>query len=360
MVKKKLKTPKKIHDKGARSLDITAIYTEIRSLIQTARSRVYRTINTEMVRVYWEIGRMIVEHEQLGAKRAAYGKELIVGLSEKLSAEFGKGFDERNLWYMRVFYLRYPKVNTACSELSWSHYRLLCRIEDEKARAYYEREAVEQNWSVRALERQITTLYYERLLASKDKQAVMTEAEEKIKDLKLAPEDMIKDPYVLEFLGMHPDLSYLEKEVEQGLIDKLQEFLLELGKGFSFVARQRCITVDGDHYYIDLVFYNYILKCFILIDLKTGKLAHQDIGQMDFYVRYFEKEERQKGDNPTIGIILCSDKNEAMVKYTLLEENKRIFASRYLPYLPTEKELKREILRERQLIETEKKFRTGS
>ncbi len=334
---------------------IQALYIKIQQLIQTARDKVYKAANFEMVKTYWEIGKRIVKQEQQGEERAEYGKYLIKELSKRLQSEFETGFDERNLRNMRLFYQRFPKWNAVRSELSWTHYRILIRVENHEARAYYQEEAIREHWSYRALERQITTLYYERLLATKHKRAVMTEAEEKTKDLKLKPEELIKDPYMLEFLDMHPDLKYLEKDIEQGLIDKLHDFLLELGKGFSFVARQKRITVDGDHYYIDLVFYNFKLKCFVLIDLKTGKLTNGDIGQMDFYVKYYEKEEREVGDNPTIGIILCTDKNDAMVRYTLLDESKQIFASKYMVYLPTENELRQELLREKQLIELEKR-----
>ncbi|HDH13477.1 MAG TPA: DUF1016 family protein [Nitrospirae bacterium] len=239
-------------------------------------------------------------------------------------------------------------------ELSWTHYRLLLKVERPDIRKFYLDECMSAHWSTRQLERQINSLYYERLLSSRDKKSVRAE----IKKLEPgpAPNDIIKDPYVLEFLGMKENKGYLETTLEQGLMDKLHDFLLELGKGFSFVARQKRITIDGDHFYIDLVFYNYILKCFVLIDLKVGKLTHQDIGQMDFYVRYFEREIKQPEDNPTIGLILCAEKNEAMAKYTLLENNKTLFASKYKLYLPTEKELKEELEREKRVIEMELKL----
>jgi len=246
------------------------------------------------------------------------------------------------------------RVNALRSELSWTHYRLLLKVEEEAARNFYMLECVENDWSTRELERQINSLLYERLVLSK--------GNKKIKDLAKKghivrkPEDIIKDPYVLEFLGLEKNKPYLEKQLEDLLIEKLKDFLLELGKGFSFVERQKRISLDGDHYYIDLVFYNYILKCFVLIDLKIGKLTHQDIGQMDFYVRYFEEEIKQKGDNPTIGLILCSDRNEAMVRYTLLKNSKHVFASKYKLYLPSEEELKLELIKERGYIETERKL----
>ena len=308
-------------------------------MLEKARITAYRSVNFAMVQSYREIGRIIVEEEQKGKERAKYGKALIKELSIRLTGDYGKGFNERNLWYMRDFYLTFPKVNALRSELTWTHYRLLLKVDKEEARDFYLIEVINNRWSTRELERQINSLLYERLALSKDKN--------KVKELSIrgqeiqTPQDIIKDPYVLEFLELQENKNYLEKDLENALIDKLKDFLLELGKGFSFVARQRRITIDGEHFYIGLVFYNYILKSFVLIDLKVGKLTHQDIGQMDFYVRYYEKEERLKGDNPTIGLILCSDKNETMIKYTLLEDRKQIFASKYKLYLPTEKELNR-------------------
>ena len=335
--------------------NIESAYGSIKSILENARSKAYRAINFAMVEAYWNIGRVIVEEEQKGKHKAEYGLGLIRDLSARLSREYGKGFDESNLRNIRQFYLTFPKCNALRHELSWTHYRLLLRVEKEEARNFYMIESITNNWSTRELERQINSLLYERLALSKDKKEV--------KKLSLAgqsiqkPADIVKDPYVLEFLGLNENKKYLEKDIEQALIDKLQKFLLELGRGFSFVSRQKRITVDGDHYYIDLVFYNYLLNCFVLIDLKVGKLTHQDIGQMDFYVRYFEKEE--KAENPPIGIILCSDKNEAMVRYTLLENNQKVFASKYKLYLPTEKQLKDELAKERAQIEMERKLADG-
>ncbi len=258
---------------------------------------------------------------------------------------------------MRDFYLTFPKVNALRAELTWTHYRLLLKADKEEARNFYMLESVKNNWSTRVLERQINSLLYERLALSKDREKVL-ELSTKGQVIQ-EPKDIVKDPYVLEFLDLKENRKFLEKDLEHALIDELQTFLLELGKGFSFVARQRRITVDGDHYYIDLVFYNYVLKCFMLIDLKVGKLTHQDIGQMDFYVHYFEKEERLVGDNPSSGLILCSDKNETMVRYTLLEDSKQIFASKYKLYLPTEDELKKELEREREMLEMERRLGEG-
>ena len=253
---------------------------------------------------------------------------------------------------MCQFYLAFPNSHALRDQLSWTHYRLLMKIENEEMRNFYVEECIEENWSTRQLERQINTFYYQRILASQNKQIVRNEIQKLEKGIQA--EDIIKDPFVLEFMGLNDNRDFTEIEVEKALMDNLQKFLLELGKGFSFVARQKRITADGDHFYVDLVFYNYILKCFILIDLKVGKLSHQDIGQMDFYVRYFEKEIKTDSDNPTIGIILSSERNETVVKYSVLEESKQFFSAKYLPYLPTEEELKKELKRERNLLEIEK------
>ena len=332
--------------------DIDTTYKSIKTVLEEARSSAYTAVNFTMVQAYWHTGRIIVEQEQKGKERAEYGKGLLKELSKRLIRDYGRGFDESNLRNMRMFYLTFPKCDALRHELSWTHYRLLLRIEKENARDFYLIETINNKWSTRELERQINSLLYERIALSQDKTEVLKLS---VKGQTISqPKDIIKDPYVLEFLDLKENKKFLEKDLEQALIDKLQHFLLELGKGFSFVARQKRITIDGDHFYIDLVFYNYILKCFVLIDLKIGKLTHKDIGQIDFYVRYFEKEEKQKIDNPTIGLILCSEKNETMVKYTLLEDNKRIFASKYKLYLPTEEELEREISRERELIEMER------
>ena len=338
---KKLKTTKPIE----------STYQTIKEVLEQARAQSYRAVNFAMVPAYWNIGRIIVEEEQKGKTKADYGKQLIAELAKRLKADFGKGFDQSNLWHMRSFYLSFPILDAVRRELTWTHYRLLLRVERQEVRQFYLDECIAANWSTRQLERQINSFYYERLLSSRNKGLVKAE----IKKLEPGPtpQDIIKDPYVLEFLGLKESKAYLENELEQGLINKLHDFLLELGKGFSFVARQKRITIDGDHFYIDLVFYNYILKCFVLIDLKVGKLVHQDIGQMDFYIRYFEEEIKLTGDNPTIGLILCAEKNEAMAKYTLLKGSKGLFASRYKLYLPTEKELKEELKRERQLLELE-------
>lgn len=333
---------------------VESMYSRIREILETARTSAYRAVNFAMVQAYWHIGREIVEEEQRGKQRAEYGAALIEELSQKLTAEYGQGFNKTNLWYIKQFYLVFKNLHALRGELSWTHYRLLLKIEKEKVRQFYLSECVQSNWSTRQLERQINSFYYERLLSSRKKAPVKREIQKLEPSLK--PEDIIKDPYVLEFLNVKENIRFLEKDLESALIGKLQNFLLELGKGFSFIGRQQRISADGDNFYIDLVFYNYLLKCFVLIDLKIGKLTHQDIGQMDFYVHYYENEIRAETDNPTIGIILCSEKNETVVKYSVLSESKRLFASKYKLYLPTEKELKEELEREKRMIEMELKL----
>ncbi|MEW6087479.1 MAG: PDDEXK nuclease domain-containing protein [bacterium] len=326
----------------------SGIYDRIRKIIEEARGNVARAINTEMVIAYWQIGREIIEEEQKGNVRAIYGKKLIETLAKQLSVDFGKGFDDSNLWNMRKFYEVYPILDTVRRELSWSHYRILMRIEKPEARYFYEIECVKNNWSARELERQKGSLLFERLALSKDKKGLMKLAQ-KGQELQTY-EDMIKDPYVLEFTGLSPSSKLYETKLEQALIDNLSKFLLELGKGFTFVARQKRISLDGDHFYIDLVFYNTILKCYTLVDLKVGKLTHQDIGQMQMYVNYYDRDLRQPDDNPTVGLILCENKKDAVVRYTLPKDNKQIFASRYKLYLPSEEELIKELKRERRLL----------
>ena len=328
---------------------IKKAYNSIRLIPEEARSRAYHAVNSEIVMAHWQIGKIIVEEEQNGKAKAEYGKYLIKELSIRLSKEYGRGFDISNLWYFRQFYTTFQILDAVRRELSWTHYRLLLRVENHNARDFYIIEAINNNWSTRELERQINSLFYERIALSKDK-AKTKELSKKGQIIK-EPKDIIKDQYFLEFLGLKEEKSYLEKDIESALIDKLKDFVLELGKGFSFVARQKRISIDGDNYYVDLVFYNFILKCFVLIDLKIGKLTPQDIGQMDFYARYFEKEEKIKSDNPTVGLILCSDKNETMAKYTLLNETNRLFASKYKLYLPSESYLQEELAKERKRLE---------
>lgn len=330
------------------------VFEEIKKILQEARNKIYKTTNNAMVEAYWNIGKIIVE-KQSGNEKAEYGAELLKNLSKEMTKEFGKGFTIANLKNMRQFYLTFPKSYALRSELSWTHYRLLMRVENENARNFYIEEAIKSNWSTRQLERQITTLFYERILSSKNKEKVSQEIY-KLEPKKNRPEDIIKDPYVLEFLGLPENIDFLEKNLEQSLINHLQKFLLELGRGFSFVARQKRITFDGRHFYIDLVFYNYILKCFVLIDLKLGDLTHQDLGQMQMYVHYFQEEMMNEGDNPPIGIVLCADKSDSIVKYTLPKGEKQIFASKYMLYLPSEEELLLELKKEYDILEQENKL----
>jgi predicted nuclease of restriction endonuclease-like (RecB) superfamily len=333
-------------------MDIS-LYQDIKRILEAARAKAYTAVNFAMVEAYWNIGKSIVE-KQGGAERAEYGSGLLKELSKQLAADFGKGFTVANLKNMRQFYLNFSNGYALRSELSWSHYRLIMRVENEKARQFYIEECTKANWSTRQLERQINSFFYERLLSSKEKVAVRNEIFSLEKSIQA--EDVIRDPYVLEFLGLEQAPSLFEKDLEQALIDHLQKFLLELGRGFSFVARQKRITFDGRHFYIDLVFYNYILKCFVLIDLKIGDLTHQDLGQMQMYVNYYTRDMKNEGDNPPIGIVLCADKSESIVRYTLSEENTQIFASKYKLYLPTEEEFKRELEIECELLERENKL----
>ena len=332
------------------------LYNDIRNILVEARNKTYRAINSVMVTAYWNIGRLIVENEQSGNRKAAYGQKVLENLSEKLSQEFGKGFDQTNLSTMRNFYLTFPILDALRQELNWTHYRLLLRVDNDKTRAFYLNECAEAHWSTRQLERQINSFYYERLLASRIKTPLKKEASKTAQTLEIKPEDQIKDPFILEFLGLQENTGLKENQLEQALIDHLQKFLLELGRGFSFVARQQRVSTETQHFYIDLVFYNYLLKCFVLIDLKTEKLSHQDVGQMDMYVRLYEDKMKGKDDNPTIGIILCSEKDETIAKYSVLKDNKKLFASKYKLYLPSEKELQNELKKEKHLLKLNRTF----
>jgi len=370
----------------------------IRSIITDARRSLSRQVNFTQIISNWLVGRIIVEDEQKGEKIAQYGKFLIKYLSDNLTNEFGSGYDQSNLRRFRSFYLLYPikdatrhklenlnqdavrheleilrqhtlnddlektnkdakllklelqKLNAEDNHplaiilnlnLSWTHHRILLKVNNKKTRDFYLQEAHENNWSTRALDRQVNTLYYERIVSSQNRGVVKQEAEEKTK--KLLPEDLFKDPMVLEFLQLKKDQTYLESELEEALLNNLNSFLLELGKGFAFVARQKHIRTQTKDYYIDLVFYNYLLKCFVLIDLKTRELNHGDIGQMDMYVRYFEDKEKTEDDQPTIGIIMATEKDETVIKYSVLNDNKQLFATKYKLYLPSTEELKNEI-----------------
>ena len=366
------------------------LYGRVREILETARAGVVRTVNTTQVVANWLIGREIVEEEQQGRHRAEYGLQLVTQLSEQLTTAYGRGWSAQNLFYMKQFYLSYPGLLPASgilhavrgefpqaaivhaargesvsaisnhsenwqpgalhAHLSWTHYRTLLRVDRTAARNFYEIEAIRNTWSARELERQINSLLFDRLAKSRDKKGLMrlaTHGQEV-----MLPIDMLKDPVVLEFLDLPESPRLVESKLEQALIGNLQTFLMELGKGFAFVSRQERITLDGDHFYIDLVFYHTILKCYVLIDLKVGKLSHADLGQIQFYVNYYDRERRTEGDNPTLGLILCPDRNDAVVKYTLGEQQRRnIFASRYQLHLPTVEELQHELLRElRQLV----------
>jgi predicted nuclease of restriction endonuclease-like (RecB) superfamily len=368
----------------------TALFDRIAAILDKARINIVRTVNSNVVTAYWLIGREIVQELQNGEIRAEYGGKLLENLSARLTTRYGKGFSLSNIKRFRQFYMVYqdrdisigsplgsqfdvsPKSSPLGSELeaspenerrvddtaiqgfqpnlSWSHYRALMRVDKHEARAFYESEAVECGWNKRQLERQIHSLFYERLLMSKDKKGMLLAARQDL-DKSLKPIDVLKDPYILEFLDLPDTEKLYESQLESAIISNLQHFLLELGKGFSFVSRQKRMRFDDEDFYIDLVFYNYLLKCFLLIDLKIGKLTHQDVGQMDSYVRMFEDHYKVEGDNPTIGLILCSEKNEAIARYSVLNESKQLFASKYLTYLPSEKELQKELKRERCLIE---------
>jgi len=372
---------------------VDALFGRVATIVESARNQVVRTVNATTVTAYWLIGRELVEAIQQGEPRASYGQALIARLAERLTERYGKGFSATNLAYFRQFYLVYSDrihhpaggesltltpgtilhppggelaaranaeifhpaggkfVPAFHPNLSWSHYRALMRVTDNEARSFYESEAAQANWSRRDLERQINSLYYQRLLASANRPAMLQAQRQTPQALR--PIDMLKDPYVLEFLDLPSSPQLHENQLEEAIIQRLQHFLLELGRGFAFVARQQRLRFDDKDFYVDLVFYNYLLKCFVLVDLKIGELTHQDIGQMDGYVRMYEEQHRVEGDNPTIGLILCSEKNEAVARYSVLHESQQLFASRYRLTLPSEEELRRELRRERALLENQ-------
>lgn len=338
----------------AAEASVGVLLVKLGELIRQGRGRALHAVDTIQVRTCWELGRHIIEFEQGGAARAAYGKRLLAELAKALSAEFGKGFDASNLRYMRLFYQAFPKCDALRHELSWTHYRILLRVDSCAARQWYMDEAVAQNWSSRALERQIGTLYYERLLASQDRAALEREAGAELLALGANPREFVRDPVVLEFLGLPNAGTVLESELEQALMTQLQAFLLELGKGFAFVSRQQRISTDSKDFYIDLVFYNFLLKCFVIFDLKRGELTHQDIGQMDMYVRMYDEFKREPDDNPTVGIILCTQKDASVVRYSVLHGNEHLFATKYKLFLPSEEELRAELDRERSLLSSKK------
>lgn len=329
------------------------LYGSIKEVLNESRQQAYQAVNSSMLIAYWTIGKIIVENEQDGQFRAEYGKYTLSDLSLKLSNEFGKGFTVRSLQQMKKFYTLVPNTNALRTQLTWTHYRSLLRVENKEAREWYIEESVKEHWSSRQLDRQISTMYYERLISSQDKSEVVAEANDKLKEL--IPEQFIKDPYVLEFIDLKDYPALRESVLEQALIDNLQSFLLELGRGFCFVARQKLLRYEDEDFYIDLVFYHSILKCYVLIDLKIGKLTHGDVGQMDSYIRMFDDLYKNDDDNPTIGLLLCSEKNEAIAKYSVLHDEKQMFASKYLLTLPTAEELEKQIENERHRIEEEAK-----
>lgn len=332
--------------------NINPIFEEIRDLINSSRNRIYSTVNTEMLNLYWNIGKIIMDIQE-GDERASYGEAVLERLSKKLINEFGKGFSSRNLRTMRKFYLVYPIWKTVSAKLSWSHYLELIKIEEEPKRNFYLREAINARWSVRELQRQKNSLLYERLSLSKDKKEILELAQKG--QILREGKDLVKDPFVLEFLDIKENTKYLESDLEKNILEHLKEFLLELGKGFMFVGSQVRITMEEDHFYPDLVFYNRLLKCFVIIDLKIGKITHQDIGQIQMYVNYYDRDIKSDDENKTVGILLSTEKNETVVKYTLPENNNSIFASEYKLHLPTEKELIEAIEEEKKNLQLNEK-----
>lgn len=325
---------------------------DIKQILSTARKKAYQAVNSAMVEAYWKIGERIVLEEQNGQSRAEYGKEIIKNLSVELTAEFGKGFTERNLRNFRQFYLEFQQLEiwkSVISKLSWTHFQRVLKVTNSQVRQYYLTEAAENGWSVRTLDRNISTLYYDRLLLSQNKEMVRQEMQEKTTALQAT--DFIKSPTVLEFLNLPTSMAYSEAELEKALIDNLQQFMLELGKGFAFVARQQHIRTELSDFFIDLVFYNYILKCFVIVELKTDKLTHQDIGQLDMYVRMYDDLKKQPDDNPTIGLLLCTETDSVVAKYSVLHQNSQLFASKYMQYLPSEAELVAEIEQQKLIFE---------
>lgn len=333
--------------------EINNIFDNIKELVISSRNQVYQTVNTEMLNLYWNIGKAIMEIQQ-GDKRASYGDALLEKLSQKLTDEFGKGFSKRNLERMRKFYIYFPIATTVSSQLSWSHYLELIKIEENAKRNFYKNEAINSKWSVRELQRQRDSLLYERLTLSTDKEKIL-ELSEKGQILKTS-RDLVKDPFVLEFLDIKENTDYLESDLEKNIIEHLKDFLLELGKGFTYVGNQVRLTLEEDHFYPDLVFYNRLLRCFVIIDLKIGKVLHQDIGQMQMYVNYYDREIKQPDENVTVGILLSTNKNETLVKYTLPEDNKTIFSSEYKLHMPTAQELITAIEEEKKNFELKEEY----
>ena len=326
-----------------------AIIEDIREIIQESRQNAVRSVDFCRVQMYWQIGRRIVEEEQGGERRAEYGAFIIKNLSKELKPEFGSGFGVRNLEQARKFYLEYPIANALRAQFNWTQYRLLFQIDDKSKREYYELETLNNNWTARELERQIHSQLYERLLLSNDKEAVLAVARKE--RLPQKPEEIIKDPMVLEFLGLERKAKYYESDLENALIDHLQEFLLELGNGFAFIARQKRILLEDDEFFTDLVFYNRLARRFFIFELKTGKATHQDIGQLQMYVNYYDRYEKLPDENPTVGVLLCADKNDTVIRTTLPEDNDTILAARYQIYLPTEEQFREEVEKVRKELE---------
>ena len=326
---------------------------DLREIIARGRAVAYAAVNAAMIDTYWKIGQRIVVEEQHGSKRAEYGTALIQHLAEQLCPDFGNGFSARNLAYYKKFYQCFPDptiLNARVQNLRWTHFRSLLRVEDPNARLWYMEEAANENWSSRTLDRNISSQYYHRLLASQNKAPVVAEMKEITAPMQADKLEFIKNPVVAEFLGLASNPGFTETKLEKSIISHLQNFLMELGKGYAFVARQQHIATDAGDFFIDLVFYNYILKCFVLIDLKTARITHQDVGQMDMYVRMYDERKRSEGDNPTIGILLCSETSEDIARYSVLHDSKQLFASKYLTYLPTKDELRREIEMQKEIF----------
>lgn len=324
------------------------VFSDIQSIIETAQNQAYKAVDSILTQRNWLIGYRIAEEELAGHDRADYGTEVIKQLSKELTAKYGKGYDRSNLYHYVRFYKTYPKIiDTACRlshiRLTWSHYRVLLQVSDSAAREWYEKEAYEQTWSVKTLQRNVSSQYYYRMLKTQNQDAVDSEMKQLTSNYQNDKLEFIKNPVIAEFLGLSSSVDFTESKLESCIITNLQRFLMELGKGYAFVARQQHIKTEKQDYYIDLVFYNYILKCFVLIDLKTEKITHQDVGQMDMYIRMYDELKRGEGDNPTIGIVLCSDTDEDIARYSVLHGNEQLFASKYKLYLPTEEELRDEI-----------------
>ena len=336
--------------------DITSYNTlinDLYALVEASRDSAYKAVNSVMLDMYWNIGKRIVEEEQKGDQRAEYGKKLLKTLSDDLTANYGKGFSDRSLRYYRKFYLMFPDReiwNTCVPNLTWSHFRALLRVPDDDARIWYMKEACDAGWSVRTLDRNVSTQYYYRLLKSPKKEAVIAEMQEKTSGLQNKQYELIKSPVVAEFLGFKDEDTYLESDLESAILSHIRDFLMEMGRGFAFVARQQHIVTETDDFYIDLVFYNIELKCYVLIDLKMGKITHQDVGQIDMYVRMYDNLKRKEGDNPTIGILLCSETDQDIARYSVLHDNGRLFMSKYLTYMPTKEQLKHEIEKQKSIF----------